>query len=104
MTFPLRRLARTLPAFFAALLMLGAVQPAAAADAKDIRLMERAALTLSDAIDRAEESQTGHALAAEIDDEDGVVVYEVSIAKDGRVFDVRVDANDGKILRVKEDK
>lgn len=67
----------------------------AAADAK---------ISLTQAIQAAEAHQGGKAIEASIDDDSFSPAYEVSVAKDDRVFDVQVDAVSGKVLGAREDK
>ena len=46
----------------------------------------------------------GQVVKAELDYEDGMLVYEVDIrTADGRKYEVRIDANTGAILKVKLD-
>lgn len=76
---------------------------AAYADHDSIRAMKDAKITLIDAIQAAEKDQGGQAVEASIDDDSFRPSYEVSVMKDGRLFDVQVDAVDGKILGSRED-
>lgn len=74
------------------------------ADQDSVRAMKDAKITLVDAIHAAEKDQSGKAFDASIDDDSFRPSYEVSIVKaDGKIFDVQVDAVDGKILGARED-
>lgn len=81
------------------------VVPAAllAADRSDIRALQETKITLTQAIDAAEKNQGGQAIEASLDDDSFKPAYEVSIAKDGRIFDVEVDGVSGEVLGARED-
>ncbi len=74
-----------------------------AADASDIRLLNESKISLVEAIEAAEDNIGGKAIEASLDDDAWKPAYEVSIVKDNRVFDVQVDATDGKVLGSRED-
>lgn len=67
----------------------------AAADAK---------ISLIKAIETAEAHQGGKAIEASFDDDSFSPTYEVELVKDTSLYDVRVDAVNGKVLGVREDK
>lgn len=83
-----------------AIILLGST---AYADASDVRLLSEAKISLVDAIKAAESSVGGRAIEAGLDDDAWKPAYEVSIVKDNRLFDVQVDAVDGKVLGSRED-
>lgn len=63
-----------------------------------------AKITLTEAVQAALQHEQGKALKAELEDEDGFLVYEVEVAKaDGNIVKVRVDADTPKILSVKQE-
>ncbi|MFY0563250.1 PepSY domain-containing protein [Archangium lansingense] len=76
---------------------------ALASDAEEIRMLAEAKITLQQAIDVAQRHQGGQAFEASIDDDSFQPVFEVSVVKDNRVYDVWVSGSDGKVLRVRED-
>lgn len=76
---------------------------AMASDAEEIRMLAQTKITLQQAIDAAQQHQGGQAFEASIDDDSFQPVYEVSVVKDNRVYDVWVSGLDGKVLRVRED-
>lgn len=77
---------------------------ALAGDASDIRALSESKISLVQAIQAAEKSQSGRAIDAGIDDDSFTPTYEVSVVKDNNtVFDVRVDAVSGKVLGARED-
>jgi uncharacterized membrane protein YkoI len=63
-----------------------------------------AKISMDSAINAALKEVQGKALKAELENENGSLVYGVEIAKtDHQLFDVKVDAGDGKILKVEND-
>jgi uncharacterized membrane protein YkoI len=73
------------------------------ADLNDIKLLTEAKITLSQAIHQAEKSQDGQAIEASLDDDSFKPAYEVSVVRDGKIFDVQVDALSGEVLGARED-
>ena len=88
----------------AILLASTTLSAAKAGDAEDIKRLAGAEVSLSAAVTLAEEKQNGKAVEAELDEEKGVVVYDVKVVKDNTFYDVQVDARNGDILKVEEDK
>ncbi len=84
----------------AAIMLTGS---AYAADAGDIRLLNEAKLSLVDAIKAAENNIGGKAIEASLDDDAWKPAYEISVVKDNRIFDVQIDAIEGKVLGSRED-
>ncbi|MCE3232674.1 MAG: Propeptide, PepSY amd peptidase [Rickettsiaceae bacterium] len=70
---------------------------------QEIKLLNEAKITLTQAIATAEKHQSGKAIDAGIDDDHFKPVYKVSIVKDNKVFDVQVDGLTNKVLGVRED-
>ena len=71
----------------------GAMEEDSAAD------LARAKISLSQAIGTAESHAAGKAVKAELDSEKGALAFDVEVVTaDKKVMDVRVDANDGKVL------
>ena len=61
---------------------------------------DMAKIPLESAINAALKEVPGKVLRAELEDENGYLVYGVEIAKaDQQIVDVKVDAGDGKILK-----
>jgi uncharacterized membrane protein YkoI len=89
----------------AAALVTGLVGSAAfAADKSDIKLLSETKINLVQAIQAAEKHHAGsQALDAGIDDDSFKPTYEVTVTKDGRLYDVQVDGVSGAILGSRED-
>jgi uncharacterized membrane protein YkoI len=79
------------------------VAGAAIADRDDVRALKGAKITLVQAIQAAETAQGGQAYDAGIDDDSFKPEYEVSIVREDRSYDVRVDAVTGEVLGARED-
>lgn len=73
------------------------------ADLSDIRRLEETKITLIQAVEAAQKHQGGQAVEATIDDDSFKPAYEVSIAKDGKLFDVQIDGLTGEVLGSRED-
>jgi len=70
-------------------------------DAKELQLFSQAKISLSEAIKVAEQKVGGKAMEAEIDDEASSVQFEIEVVvKEGKVHNVLVDGNTGKVLKV----
>jgi uncharacterized membrane protein YkoI len=75
-----------------------------AADKADIKLLGETKINLVQAIQAAEKHHAGaQALEAGIDDDSFKPAYEVTVTKDGRIYDVQVDGMTGGILGSRED-
>lgn len=59
---------------------------------------------LSQAKIAAEQHAKGRALRAELENENGVAVYGVEVLDGAKAMDVKVDACDGKVLGVQENR
>lgn len=87
-----------------AVLMVTAFATNALADSDDIKAAAEAKISLVQAINAAEKHQGGKAIDASIDDDSFSPTYEVSVVKDAKLYDVRVDAVNGSVLGSREDK
>ena len=66
--------------------------------------LAKASVTLGQAVTTAEAQLNGRATRAALDSEGGAVAYRVEVvAADNRVFDLRIDATDGKVLSSRQD-
>ena len=77
---------------------------ACADDFEEIQALQDANVTLVQAIQTAEAHVGGQAIEASIDDDSFSPMVEVSVVVDGRVFDVRVNAEDGTVIGAREDR
>ncbi|WP_411728255.1 PepSY domain-containing protein [Methyloglobulus sp.] len=100
---------KILTALFATVIMAGtAINLAQAGESKDkeakeLQLFSQAKITLSEAINAAEQKTGGKAMEAELDDESATVQFEIEVLKDGKVHEVKVDGKTGKVLKVSLD-
>lgn len=94
---------RIIPYVAFAAVFITAFATQARADAEDVRAAAEAKISLVKAIEAAESHQGGKAIDASIDDDSFSPTYEVSVVKDDRVYDVRIDAVSGKVLSARED-
>jgi len=62
-----------------------------------------ARISPQEAINAAKSNIQGNVLGYELEDEDGKLVYGVKIAKGSDVYDVKVDAQNGKVVKVEKD-
>jgi uncharacterized membrane protein YkoI len=69
-----------------------------ATDLSDIRALDEAELTLMQAIELAEEHEGGEAIDASIDDDAFVPTFEVSVLREGRIYEVYINGVDGTVL------
>ncbi len=88
-----------------AALSLAVLVPAAAhaADREDIRNLAAAKISLTDAIATAEKHQGGKAVEASLDDDSFKPVFEISVVKDDKIFEVHVNAETGEVIGARED-
>lgn len=75
----------------------------ALADRGEIRALSEAKLSLIEAIEIAQKDQDGIAFEAGIDDDSFRSEFDVSIVREGRIYDVEIDAKTGEVLSVRED-
>ena len=85
-------------------LVITAFATNALADAEDVKAASEAKISLVQAIQAAEKHQGGKAIDASIDDDSFTPTYEVSVVKDAKLYDVRIDAVSGGVLNTREDK
>lgn len=69
----------------------------------DYAALSAAKITLTQAITAAEQHVQGRAIKAELENENGKLVYEVEVVKQNMATDVKVDSADGRILSAKAD-
>ncbi len=86
-----------------AVLFITAFATNALADAEDVQAASQAKISLVQAIQLAEKHQGGKAIDASIDDDSFSPTYEVSVVKDAKLYDVRIDAVKGTVLGARED-
>jgi len=68
-------------------------------------LVQMAKISMNSAIDSALKLVPGKVLRAELENENGYLVYGVEIVKaDQQIVDVKVDAGNGRILRTDKDR
>lgn len=83
--------------------VVGAVYAAKPVEEENVAIAA-ARTTLSQAVAAAEQHVGGRASRAEYERHNGQWVYDVEVAKDAGVMDVKVDASTGKVLAAVEDK
>lgn len=76
---------------------------ALAGDRSELQALEASKISLSDAIALAEKEIGGKAVEAGIDDDSLKPEIEVSVVKDGKFYDVRIDAEKGVVIGSRED-
>lgn len=69
----------------------------------DAALLAQAKISLTQAITAAEQHAQGKAVRAELEDENGTLVYGVEVTNGTQATDVKVDINNGKILSAQAD-
>lgn len=93
-----------LAAAFAALLGLGAVAYASQnQEDNDAQPILNTKLSLVQAIGAAEQHAGGRAIRAELENENGRIVYGVEVVGRKQLTDVKVDANSGQIVSAQTD-
>lgn len=73
------------------------------ADYEDARALEKAKISLVEAIQLAERETQGRAFEAQIDHERFGPEFEVSVLVGQTIYEVKIDAQTGAILSVRED-
>lgn len=77
---------------------------AANAENDAVAYLAKAKVTLGQAVTIAEAQLNGRATSAELDSEGGAVAYKVEVvAANSKVFDMRIDAVDSKVLSSMQD-
>lgn len=69
----------------------------------DAALLSQAKISLPQAIAAAERHIQGKAVRAELEDENGTLVYGVEVTHGTQTMDVKVDINNGRILSTQTD-
>ncbi len=69
----------------------------------DAAELARAKVGLTQAIATAEQHVQGKAIRAEVEDENGTLVYSVEVVKSNQVTDVKVNCDDGRLLSAQAD-
>ena len=96
---------RLLTAFLAAALIIGVAAPASASDHDRARraVEEGRILPLKEILARAQGAYPGQVIEAELEDEGGLVVYEIKIlTTDGRVMKLYYNAATGELLKTRD--
>ena len=60
-------------------------------------------LSMTRAIEAAQAQIDGGVLEAEIETEDGALIYEIDMVRDGEVYEVTIDAQSGEVLSQSEE-
>ena len=95
---------RFLTAFLVAALAVGAAAPASASDHDRARraVEEGRILPLKEILARAQGAYPGQVIEAELEDEGGMVVYEIKmLTADGRVMKLSYNAATGELLKTR---
>ena len=95
---------RVLAAFLVAAVTVGAAVPASASDHDRARraVEEGRILPLKDILARAQGAYPGQVIEAELEDERGMVVYEIKVlTADGRVMKLSYNAATGELLKTR---
>lgn len=87
---------KTLAIAAGALLFLAAAKPADA-ESVNYKALDQAKLSLTQAINTAEQQGGGKAIEAEFDSEDGAAMYEVSVLGADKLQKYKLDANTGQV-------
>lgn len=96
---------RLLTAFLVAALAAGTAAPASASDHDRARraVEEGRILPLKEILARAQGAYPGQVIEAELEDEGGIVVYEIKIlTTDSRVMKLYYNAATGELLKTKD--
>lgn len=72
-------------------------------DEIDAATLAKANVALDQAITAAEQHTQGKAVQAELEDENGKLVYEVQVIKGATAMEVEVDATTGAVLSAKDE-
>lgn len=69
----------------------------------DALALSKAKISLTQAIAAAESHVQGRAVRAELEDENGALVYGVEVVKGAQAMDIKVDSNSGQVLSAQAD-
>ncbi len=72
-------------------------------DDVNAKQLETVKVSITDAIAKAKAKQTGTVIKAELEDEDGKLVYEVEFMDNGEEKEMLVDAITGEVMSGKDD-
>ncbi|MDI6865361.1 PepSY domain-containing protein [Thermodesulfovibrio yellowstonii] len=73
-------------------------------DREEAKFAEKAAISMDDAVNAALKQVPGKVLKVELENENGYLVYGVEIVKaDKTIADVKIDAGNGKVLKIDTD-
>lgn len=97
-----RRVIATLAAAALGSAALGSAQ--AHEDERDSAVLSQAKISFTQAIAAAEQHAKGRAVRAELENENGAAVYGVEVLDGAKAVDVKIDARDGKVLSVQDDR
>ncbi|MHB8453936.1 MAG: PepSY domain-containing protein [Acidiferrobacterales bacterium] len=73
------------------------------AERNDSAAIRQTKITLTQAISAAEQRVGGKAARAELENENGKLVYRVDVVRDAKTTDVEVDVNNGQVLSAQAD-
>ncbi len=73
-------------------------------DKEEIQMLKDAKISLTDAILIAEKHVGGKASSASIEDDSFSPEFEVTVIKDNKAFDVKINGLDKTVIGVKEDR
>jgi uncharacterized membrane protein YkoI len=93
----------TIAAFTLALATAGTAAYAADATQNDALAINKAQISLSQAVTTAEQHVHGKASRAEYEDTKNGWAYDVEVVRDKKVFDVTVDAKNGAVIASTQD-
>ncbi len=74
-----------------------------AGDMAEVKMLNEAKITLQEAISIAEKHIGGKALSGSIEDDSFSPEFEVTVAKDNKVFDVKVNGVTKEVMGSRED-
>jgi len=77
---------------------------AVASDLEEVEMLSKSKINLTEAIALAEKHSGGKALSASIEDDSFSPTFEVSVTKDGKVYDVQIDGTKGEVTGSREDR
>ena len=72
-------------------------------DEADVAALSQAKVSLGQAVAAAERHANGRAARAELENENGKLVYGVEVVGPGKTTDVKVDINSGQVLSAQAD-
>lgn len=94
---------RTTAALAVALTTAAGAAYAATGNENDALAIAKAKISLSQAVQAAEQHANGHASRAEYENTKDGWVYDVEVVEEQKVFDVTIDAQNGSVLASRQD-